>query len=404
MKAPIRTAVAALVAAAAATAWSHGVSGRTDAVEAAASAARDALASDAPRAKLAAKVGALLARKSNDASLSNELRSMSAASRIAETRLADREELATAFDATVPGYLSDLASARTALAIAAASPQVKAKLRAKYQRALAKFDRFLPERAAAAAPRADTFAAYANAAAQAKGFTPYDSGASYLWVLSSLRTAASKQGVDLTGDGKPDNQFGAIQTLLTLFGGGFDLDQAFAGAVGQDGRYAMIEMWMVQDLAKADPFVLAGALGATDSDADPSNDLGGSGTFVADPATIAEDEHALVRVGTSLASGGKYRIDLTGQALALGGFDVPDGTLVVIEGTATASSNAGFIGMAIPKAQVIDILTAQGVDVSAFQAALTALADVDTDGDGTKDAISISLAFTSVPGTLVDPK
>jgi hypothetical protein len=390
-------ACAAVLAVPAAEADAAGVSHQIPALEAAAADARTALAADAARAKVAGKVVSLLARKSNARSLADELRSVASAARLAEGKLADQQALLDAFASAVPGYESDLRTAQEALAAAAASDQVKAKLRKRYEKAAARIGALLPAKRAAT-PLADRFSALAGGAAAAKGFTPYDSGVTYDWVLSDFALAPNGQGVDLTGDGRPDN---VIASLTTLLGGAVDVGSLF-GSVSQGGRYGLLEMWYAQDLAKGDPFVFAGLLGGTDADGDPANDLSGTGAFAPVPESLAADGRPLVRVASGVARGGKYRIDFSGQAVTLGTFELPATARVVVEATATPESNDGLIGVAIPSAVLQQILADQGVTLSGLQLLLfNGLADVDTDGNGSKDAFSAAFAFESVKATVV---
>ena len=401
MPSPIRSlavaAAAAALAVAGTAADAAGVSRQIAAIETAAADARTALAADTARAKVAGKVASLLAKKANARSLADELRSVAAAARLAETKLADQQALLDAFASAVPGYESDLRVAQQALEAAAASDQVKATLRKRYGKAAARLASILPAKRSAT-PLAARFAALAGGAAAAKGFTPYDSGATYDWVLSDFTLAPNGQGVDLTGDGKPDN---VIASLSTLLGGSVDVG-SLLGSVSQGGQYGLLEMWYVQDLAKGDPFVFAGLLGGTDADGDATNDLSGDGDFQPVPESLDTDGRPLVRVASGVAKGGKYRIDFSGQAVTLGAFELPATARIVVEATATPTSNDGLLGVAIPSAVLQQILADQGIVLSGLQLLFfNGLADVDTDGNGSKDAFSAAFAFESVKANVV---
>jgi hypothetical protein len=376
-----------------------GVSRQIDALEQAAADAETALAGDAASLRHARKVTKLLAKPSNKSSLAAELTSVAAAAKVAETKLADQSALLAAFSAASQGYTADLVATRANLVLATTSVSLPAKGRKRAQATLARFDRafapVLPGKAPT--PRADLLRAEAASAQAGAGYTPYDAGATFDWVLASVALAAADDGVDLDGDGSPDNALATLQALIPSL----DLGQAFEDALAEGGRFALIEMWYVTDLAKPDPFVLAGVLSATDGDADAGNDFSGTGVFAVEGAAVDAEGHPLVRTATSVAKNGRYSITLTGETLELAGVTLPPSAKVIVEGTATASSNAGLLGVAFPVGDLIDLLAAQGVPVSEDQEALLALfADLDLDpAEPGNDAISGSFVFTAAAAT-----
>jgi hypothetical protein len=160
-------------------------------------------------------------------------------------------------------------------------------------------------------------------------------------------------------------------------------------------------MWYVQDLAKGDPFVFAGLLGGTDADGDPGNDLLGTGSFAPVPGTVAEDGHAGVRAASTVAKGGRYEVEFTGQALQLGGLALPAGARLVVRGTASPDSNDGIVGVAVPSSVVAQAIADSGIVLNPLVLGLlNGLADVDLDGDGRKDAFSGAFTFDAVKATL----
>lgn len=379
----------------------HGVTERVAPLEAAAEAAQGAVLADAKASKAAAQVVKLLAKETNDRSLADELKSVAAAARIAESKLASQTALVAAFDAAAPGYRDDLESTRTALELAAGSSSLPSKLRKKYVKAAAKFRKALPPAAPGkvATPVADGYARMAKAAAFGKGFTPYDAGQTHDWVIASVALAGTGKGVDLTGDGEPDNGLLSLQRLAALVGIDVPVDATFNQLLTQGGTFALIEIWFAEGLAN-DPFVLAGAFSATDGDADMLNDFSGTGTFAPVAETLGTDGHPAARVATSLAKDGAYRIDFSGQAVSLAGLALPEGGRAIVEGFATAATNEGFLGFAIPLTTIGEMLAAQEITIAPQQLAL--VADVDTDGDSVKDAISASFAFTCVAASRTD--
>lgn len=395
-----RTACAALAAAAfTAAAFAHGITPHIEPLEDAADAAWQSVLADPPKAKSAKKIATLLAKRSNEKSLADEIRSVGAALRIAEAKLPEQAALLQAFDDAAMAYGQDLAVARATLRTAAESPSLPKKLRAKAAAALKRFEKALPQ-AKAKTALDDLYTRFTAAAVAAKGYTPYDAGATHDWVISSLALAPSNQGVDLDGDGTPDNQLASLQSLISTISPGFDLSQSLTGALTANGTFAICEFWYVQSLT-SDPFVLAGVLNGTDADMDPGNDYGGSGAFVADPASLGTDGHPAVRVATSITKGGKYSIDFTGQGLLLGGITLPENAIVILQGQAAAASNDGYIGFSVSMTTIQTLLADANVTLDAFQLILlNSLLDLDTDGNGTKDALSASFAFSSVSATV----
>ena len=122
------------------------------------------------------------------------------------------------------------------------------------------------------------------------------------------------------------------------------LDAMFAEILQSPGSFALLEMWSVQKLA-GDPFVLSGLLTATDGDADSLNDFSGTGLFAVTADQVDTSGHPAARVVTSTAKRGAYAIDFTGQTVNLPGFALPAGSKILVEGTATAASNTGTIGV-----------------------------------------------------------
>lgn len=394
-----RAAVGAAACLLTVAAYAHGITPHIEAVEDAAASARDDVVGDAAQTKAAGKILGLLAKKTNARSMADEIRSVGAALKLAEAKLPDQSDLLQAFDDAAVSYGEDLETARETLQTAAGSPSLPKKLRAKAAAALRRFEKALPKEKART--ELDTrFTRLAAGAASAKGYTPYDAGATYDWVISSLALAPTNGGVDLDGDGTPDNQLASLQSLIATIAPDVDLSQSLTDSLSANGQFAVYEFWYVQSLT-GDPFVLSGALNATDADADPDNNFGGNGSFLADADTLGADGHPAVRVATSITKGGAYTIDLTGQGLLLGGISLPSNAIVIVQGDLTATSNDGFIGFSIGISTIQTLLSDAGVTLDAFQLILlNSLLDLDTDGNGSKDAISASFSFTADKATV----
>jgi hypothetical protein len=388
----VRLAAPSAVLAAAAVASASGVSDQIGPLETSVGAALDAAELDALQTKAASRVRTLLARKSNARSLAKELGSVKSAVKFAESKLTGL--LDDPFRQAADGYAGDLAITREQLALAVESPTASKRLRKRWTSALARFDRALP---AGTPPEilSERYRQLAAAAAAGKGFTPYDPGATYDWVLQTIELAPIGVGLDLDDDGTADNAVGGLRGPAALLG--IDLDAMFADILQQEGSFALLEMWSVQKIS-GDPFVLAGLLTATDGDADPLNDFSGTGLFAVTADQVDASGHPAARVVTGTAKRGAYAIDFTGQTVNLPGFALPAGSKILVEGTATASSNTGTIGVAIPMDLLFASIEAGGTTLNDLvKAQLRALADLDTDPETQgKESMSAAFSFTGV--------
>jgi hypothetical protein len=79
--------------------------------------------------------------------------------------------------------------------------------------------------------------------------------------------------------------------------------------------------------------------------------------------------------------------------MEIGGYTISPATAIYVEGAAGESGNDGVMGFGIANETLYPIAEANGYDPSLVDR----MADLDTDGDGTNDALSIGFVFTSVP-------
>ena len=403
MKSRTTVLAAAAVLAVAGTASAHGVSKWIESLENAVAAARAALTADPVRLKSVAQIEKLIHAKSNGKSLSAELSSVSKAAAIFEAKLSDQATLAGPFLDASLNYEQDVTGTRSGLALASTSESLSASARKKYKATLKRFDAAL---AAKVKPKTQIAAQLLRASGAVKvgaGFTPYDQGTPFDWVISSLHIATGGVGVDLDGDRTPDNQLGAVAGQIA---GAIDIDQALADALASGGNFALIEMWSAKSLAKPDPLVFVGMMPGTDGDADSGNNFTGAGTFaVGGGAVSPRDSFASSRTATALAKGGKFRMVLAEQLVQFGGILLPTHSRLVIEGKATATSNDGLIGIGFPISSVVTIAAIAGSPLGDTEIALLTLAadlDLDPDIPG-NDAISVSLTYTAAKATVTRP-
>lgn len=201
-------------------------------------------------------------------------------------------------------------------------------------------------------------------------------------VVVSLTVAGRGEGFDLDGDERVDNAAWAL---------GAALDPLFEAALAGAPRVLVVQVADAEDLAD-DPSVQIALLGASDDDGDPSDNADGE-TFSAGAAVDA-DGRALVGADTALA-GGAYQVELLDSALVLGETELSTATPLLIGGQVSLERDAGLIGFGVSVDALAAALVAAGYGEEAEGVGM--LADLDTDGDGVDDALSIALAFDAAP-------
>jgi hypothetical protein len=87
-------------------------------------------------------------------------------------------------------------------------------------------------------------------------------------------------------------------------------------------------------------------------------------------------------------------VELLADSLVLGELELSLATGLFVAGEPTASLHEGTLGFGVSVDALAAGLEALGVDPDTV-ALLSGLADLDTDGDGTDDAVSVALTFTA---------
>lgn len=391
MRLAFRCLLATLVALTAVRAEAVGVTGYLDPLESELSARRAVLEvnDDKPSRKAVKFVDkslALLRKEKATSSLDKELGFASKAAKLIEKKLTAETTLLPPLDDAIHAYVGDLRAARSGLAAAARTAAKPSKLLKKADKALASFE--------ATTQRSRQLAQLAKLAKFTAGYEL--TGEAHTWVIESIVLAPANGGVDVDGDGTPDNAFAAAQqTFADLVPGDFDIDQMVADALHGGSGVAILQMWGV-DSFDADGTVYAGLIGGTDTDGDAGDNFTGSEVFDVTGALDA-DGFAPTRSVTAFEGAGQYGGRFGGQDFELAGFTFDESMELFVRGTASANDNVGSLGFAIPVAQIFALLEDQGVNVNLLvRLAVGSILDVDTDGDRQNDALSISFDFDAV--------
>jgi hypothetical protein len=204
--------------------------------------------------------------------------------------------------------------------------------------------------------------------------------AEWTWVVDTLVVGSSSEGVDLDGDGTVDNVLSVASSSL---------NDAISAELSAGTTALVLQFWDIDDWCDDDVF--AGLVVASDTDGDPTDNTSGSEVF--DPGTNVDGSgHATLSAAANV-SGGAYHVEIPSASLEIGGYLLDSATPIVIEGMVSAGTNTGSFGFGLSIETVIPIAEDNGFPASAVRG----LADLDTDGDGTNDALSLGFVFTSVP-------
>lgn len=212
-----------------------------------------------------------------------------------------------------------------------------------------------------------------------------DSGAPAEWGRSygvdQLEVAELEASFDLDGDGDPDNAVAdAGRATIAL------LDATLAELLASATRVLILQVWALEDWEE-DPAIEVGAFAGTKS--------ASAGTVEVEEALLDDDGEVLIHVGTALVDGA-YLVALADQALGFGDYNIEASTPVLLAGEPTEASQAGVLGFGLPTSAITTLAEASGYD---SLAELAELADVDSDGDGSVD--TVSMAFSFVAGAVV---
>lgn len=212
---------------------------------------------------------------------------------------------------------------------------------------------------------------------------PAATGETWNAVAVALSVGDRGEGIDLDGDGDADNAVWALGTVV---------DPLLETVLASAERVLVVQLAGVDD-ADDDEVVVVGVVTAADTDGDPSDNGSGAEAFDAGAAVDA-DGHVLVRTETVLV-GGAFAVELATGTLEVGELSLELATGLHVAADATAEGQAGLLGFGVSAAALTDALVALGVPEEEA-ATVAALADLDVDGDGADETVSIALSYEAV--------
>jgi hypothetical protein len=247
-----------------------------------------------------------------------------------------------------------------------------------------------------------------------------------------LPSSASAFALDLDGNGVPDNQFGKMLAFLQAAYPGLDL-QGELDRLVDEGKLLVLQELRARSLSN-DPAIETSVFFGHDPDGNPGNNFSGAAVLApagSESSSVAGHIHGghmatepgdlviPIPLGRSFVAVKVTRgriqaeVDPSGMAsgVVAGAVSFPDVQGRVLPVLA-AELNAHFTNPSISAkgkailSQLFDLNGSGTItpdELSACPAAdlLLGSADVDTDGDGKPDAISVGLGFTAVPTTIL---
>lgn len=200
------------------------------------------------------------------------------------------------------------------------------------------------------------------------------------YALTDVAVGGFRDGFDLDGDGTTDNALWITSSILNPL-----LDTALASAP----TVSLVQVGLVDDWSD-DSDVTVGFLVGRDSDGDGVYSVGrqlnsGGLAKTSCPATL---------------SGGVYTVAMLEGSITIGGITLESATPIYVEGELGDESTTGVIGMALPLDSLLTLADRLGLESDALEV-LESLMDIDSDGDGSMDAVSAAFVYSGPISTVV---
>ena len=210
----------------------------------------------------------------------------------------------------------------------------------------------------------------------------------YNWVLATMPLSGRTAGFDWDGDSTPDNALSDYAAFV---------DVAVAAALGAAGPPQVLQLAGLDPTADPsdwdDESVAVALLTATDTDGDPADNASGTELFSSGGA-VDDSGAALDSQATSIVSGG-YTAAFSVPQLRAGTLTLDLSTPLRIAAYADPETNGGTMGFGFPLEAARALAEAGGAAENVI-GSMDRAADLDLDGDGTREAISAAFQYTAV--------
>lgn len=211
------------------------------------------------------------------------------------------------------------------------------------------------------------------------GFAPAEA---WHHVIQSIEILPSGQGFDLNGDTQIDNQMGGLAAVFNpLMTDSYGINSPLL---------AMSQAWGVND---GDDQIDLGLLAGRDTDGNPYDNFTGTEVLRV-IAGVGPSGHADLYDTTTVNADTTYDATLPAGTITLGQFALATATPIRVSGTITATAHNGRLGTAMSVTELQTLVTTLGMGWAG--ALIAPLADLDLDGDGTNDAVSVAMRFAAV--------
>lgn len=209
-------------------------------------------------------------------------------------------------------------------------------------------------------------------------------------VLTVFHVGAEGEGVDFSGDGVPDNALAPLALAI---------DGILADRLASNVHVLVEQLGDVDDWTN-DRSIHVDLFPAVDLDDDGTDNTSGSEAF---DATGFVDASGVALSGADGAIvDGHYAVTIPADTFQVGSIVFDVATNIALEGDITAAGQTGRVSLAVTQDAIESALTAENIDATVI-GLITGLADLDLDGDGTPEAVSMSFTFDASACLLTTP-